>query len=131
MIIPGLILLPHGLLAKIAICPGGRGRRKATPLTIETSLTAGTATVVVRGDLDIATTPVLVQHLARILEQRPQRLVFDLSQAGFLDVAAARLIAGTARSLPEGHRPVIRGAGPAARRILTLTGLDACCDMTE
>jgi anti-anti-sigma factor len=98
-------------------------------LTVEADMSRGTATVVISGELDLTTAPLLGQHLARILGQNPQRLVFRMDRVRFIDCAAARLIAGTSRSLPAGQRPLIRPAGAAVRRILALTGLDARCEV--
>jgi anti-sigma B factor antagonist len=89
----------------------------------------GTVTVVLSGELDLVTASFLGQHLARLVDQRPQHLVFDMARVGFIDCAAARLIVGTGRSLPAGRRPVIRSPSAAVRRILMLTGLDAHCEI--
>jgi anti-anti-sigma factor len=98
------------------------------PLTIETRLTAGTATVVIRGELDIATTPLLAERLAEILGRDPQRLVFDMTQVAFVDCAAIRLVVGAGQVLPGGRRSVIRPSAPVLR-ILDLTGMDRYCDV--
>lgn len=103
----------------------------AEPLVVDISMTAGTATVVIRGELDPVTTPSLAARLGQILASHPERLVFQLTGVGYLDCAAARLIAGTGRSLPPGRRPVIRCPGPAVRRVLALTGLDDQCEVEE
>jgi len=97
----------------------------------ETPPGAGTATLVISGELDVTTTPLLSRQLAQILEGRPQRLVFDMSGVVFIDCAAARLIAGTGRFLPEGRRPVIRSPSPVVRRLLELTGFAAQCEMDD
>ncbi len=101
------------------------------PPAVEVDISRGTATVVISGELDVLVTPALSAYLALVLGQPLQHLVFDLSGLGFLDCAAARLIASTGRSLPLGRRPVIRGAKPAVRRILQVSGLDAHCDLEE
>jgi anti-anti-sigma factor len=100
----------------------------APPLTIETRLTAGTATVVIRGELDIATTPLLAERLAEILGRSPQRLVFDMTQVAFVDCAAIRLVVGAGQYLPGGRRSVIRPSAPVLR-ILDLTGMDIYCEV--
>jgi anti-anti-sigma factor len=100
----------------------------APPLTIETRLTAGTATVVIRGELDIATTPLLAERLAEILGRSPQRLAFDMTQVVFVDCAAIRLVVGAGQLLPGGRRSVIRPSAPVLR-ILDLTGMDIYCDV--
>jgi anti-anti-sigma factor len=97
-------------------------------LSIRPGLIAGTATVVISGELDLLSTPSLAEHLDQILASSPERLVFDLSRVSFIDCAAARLIAGTEASLPGDQRPVLRRPAPEVRRVFELTGLDACCE---
>jgi anti-anti-sigma factor len=99
------------------------------PLAVEVDMTTETAIVVIRGELDLTTTPLLCRHLARIRDARSRRLVVDMSGVDFIDCAAARLIAGTGRFLPEGRRPVIRRPSPIVRRLLELTGLAAQCEV--
>jgi anti-sigma B factor antagonist len=98
-------------------------------MVIEAAVSAGSATIVIRGELDAATAPLLARRLTQILADEPQRLVFDMAGVGFIDCAAARLIAGTGRCLPVGRRPVIRRPSPAVRRMLELTGLAAHCEV--
>jgi hypothetical protein len=40
-----------------------------------------------------------------------------------------RLLVGAGGSLPAGVRPVLNGPRRMPRRVLELTGLDACCDI--
>jgi anti-anti-sigma factor len=98
-------------------------------LTVETTVTTEMAMVIIRGELDLTTTPLLCRQLAQIRYGSPQRLVFDMSGVDFIDCAAARLIASTGRFLPEGRRPVIRRPSPVVRRLLELTGLAAHCEV--
>jgi anti-anti-sigma factor len=100
-------------------------------LSVRPHLAAGTATIVISGELDLLSTPSLAEHLEQVLAQRPQRLVFDLTRVTFVDCAAARLIAGTDRSLPDGQRPVLRRPSAEVRRILELTGLAVRCELTR
>jgi anti-sigma B factor antagonist len=101
------------------------------PLAIEVVVNEGTATVVISGELDLATTPILTRHLAQILDDRPQRLVFDMAGVDFLDCAAIQLITSTGRFLPNNRRPVIRRPSPVVRRMLALTGLAAHCEVDD
>jgi anti-anti-sigma factor len=98
-------------------------------LSVQPDLTAGTATIVISGELDLLSAPSLAEHLDQILGGQPRRLVFDLARVSFIDCAAARLIAGTEASLPDDHRPVVRRAAPEVRRVFELTGLDIRCEM--
>jgi anti-anti-sigma factor len=98
-------------------------------VTIEVEARPGTTTIVVRGELDLVTMPVLAAQLALALRDRPGRLVFDLSGTRFMDCGSARLIAAAGRWLPDGGRPVIRHPRPGVLRVLELTGLDAHCEI--
>ncbi len=89
----------------------------------------GTTTVFISGQLDLVTMPFLAEHLTRVLERKPRRLVLDLTRTEFLDCGSARLIGATARSLPAGQRPVLRRPSPGVLRVFQLTGLDASCDI--
>lgn len=92
-------------------------------LKAEVTVTAGTATVLLRGDLDMATMPLLARRLAQLLADHPERLVLDMAGVTFIDCASARLIAGAGRHLPGGVRPAVRSPSLVARRVLELTGL--------
>ncbi len=92
-------------------------------------MTAGTARVIISGELDVVIAPLLAERLAQVIAAKPQRLVFDLAGVEFIDCAAAGLIVGLGRHLPEGQRPIIRPASQAVRRLLELTGLDNCCEV--
>jgi anti-sigma B factor antagonist len=106
--------------------PSRRPGSPAEPLDIEVYATAALTTVVISGDLDLLSAPALAARLVPVLASRPPRLVFDLAHVHFIDCAAVRLIAGTARSLPG--PPVIRCPAALVRRVLKLTGLDAHCE---
>lgn len=98
-------------------------------VTVEVDMRPGAVTIAIRGELDLVTLPVLAGRLAVVSRDTPERLVFDLAGTSFLDCGSARLIAGSGSWLHGGSRPVIRHPGPGVRRILELTGLDACCDI--
>jgi anti-anti-sigma factor len=100
-------------------------------VTIEMEADPGTITIFVRGELDLVTMPFLAEQLTLVSRDKPGRLVFDLTRTEFMDCGSARLIAEAAQWLPGGRRPVIRRPGPGVRRILELTGLDACCEIEE
>ena len=87
------------------------------------TVTMGTATVVLHGELDPVTMPLLALRLAQVLADRPQRLVLDMAGVTYIDCASARLIAGAGRHLPAGVRPAVRSPSLVTRRVLALTGL--------
>jgi len=98
---------------------------------VHQDLRDGTATLVFAGELDLSAAPALARHLEQTVAQQPARLVLDLTQVTFVDVAAARLLAGATRLQPAAGPPVLRRAAPEARRILALTGLDALCEFDD
>lgn len=110
---------------------GGReddGQRPSR-VTVEVDASREDVTIVIRGELDLVTLPVLARKLALVSRDKPARLVFDLAGTSFMDCGSARLIAGCGSWLRDGARPVIRHPGPGVRRILGLTALDSYCDI--
>ena len=103
--------------------------RRPEPVVIEVEVTRDAATVVITGELDLTTRPLLAERLGQALLATPRRLVLDMAGAGFLDCGSARLIAGAGRFLPTGGRLVIRHPSPPVRRVLELTGFDADCEI--
>lgn len=91
---------------------------------IEVEVSQDEATVVITGELDLTSRPVLAESLFAALRTRPRRLVLDLSGTAFMDCGSARLIASAGRFLPDGARLVIRRPSRPVRRVLGLTGLD-------
>jgi anti-anti-sigma factor len=98
---------------------------------MEVTIAAGTATVVISGELDALALPLLSSRFAQIMDARPGRLVINLAAVEFMDCAAARLIISTGGYLPRGERVVIRSPSPPVRRLLELTGLAARCEMED
>ena len=103
--------------------------RQGPLMVIEVDVSQDTTTVVITGELDFTTRPVLAERLSLILRARPRRLVLDMAGTCFMDCGSARLIVSAAQFLPEGRRPIIRHPSRAVRRVLELTGLDAECEI--
>jgi len=112
-----------------AVAAARHGGRRAGRVTITVHARPGTTTIFVTGELDLVTMPLLAEQLILVSRDKPGRLVFDLAGTNFMDCGSARLIAAAGWWLPDGRRPVIRCPGPRVRRILELTGLDACCEI--
>ena len=82
----------------------------------------GVTVLLARGDIDIATVPLLCERLARF---RGQRVVLDLSSASFCDVAGMRAVSAEARSgrAAGGLFAIVAPDGSPARRLLDVAGL--------
>jgi anti-sigma B factor antagonist len=96
---------------------------------IEVDVSPEGVTMVIAGELDLTTRPVLAEHLSAILRTRPRRLILELAGTGFVDCGSARLIVSAGQFLPEGRRPIIRHPSRSVRRVLELTGFDAGCEI--
>jgi len=107
-----------------------RVRVPPQPFTIETRIDQGIATLVLAGELDLLTMPVLSERLMPILAAKPLHLVFDMARVTFADCASARLIACAGRYLPAARAPVIKDPVPAVRRIFEVAGLADRCEIT-
>jgi anti-sigma B factor antagonist len=86
----------------------------------------GVLTVTIRGEVDVATAPVLCGYLDRALQEQPRLLVFDLAGVEFIDCAAVAAIRAC-RATPGRPGLVLRHPRPHVRRMLSLTGLDVQC----
>lgn len=109
--------------------PARRSAGSPALLLINVEVSQDSATLVITGELDLTTRPLLIEHLAPILCTRPRRLVLDMAGTGFIDCGSARLIASAAQFLPDGRGPVIRRPSRAVLRVLKLTGLDLNCEI--
>jgi anti-anti-sigma factor len=85
--------------------------------------------VTLSGELDVLVRSELAELLAEVAAKKPEVLVIDLAAVTFLDCGAAAVLAGAARLLPSGRKPVLRSACPLVCRVLGLTGLDTRCEM--
>ena len=86
--------------------------------------------VTVSGELDVATTPALRDHLDAALEAGTRRLVIDLCELSFLDSIALAAIVQARRRLPEGGRMAL-AVDPSSYVMLVLesTGLTQQLDL--
>lgn len=81
--------------------------------------------VVVRGDVDTSTAPLLRAVLDAVMVRRPSRVEVDLSGASFLGTQALTALVGARRRLAVRRVAlVLCNPSPAARRLFTLTRTD-------
>jgi anti-sigma B factor antagonist len=110
-----------------------RGRR-AEEMSMETTAEfaildapLGDAAVVVdvRGELDIATAPMLRQHLTGVVERGPELLVVDLTGVEFLDSVTLAVLLATRKALGEASRmAVVVPPDSYTRLIFDVAGVD-------
>jgi anti-anti-sigma factor len=96
----------------------------AAHFVVDTRRDGATEVVIVRGEVDIATAPLLRAVLDTVVARRPVRVEVDLSGATFLDAHALTVLAGIRRRLAGRHAVlVLRDPSPIALRLLELTGM--------
>lgn len=118
---------PHDLVAN------GNDQPRTGPrpgrVAIEVNGGRDATTVVIRGELDLVTAPVLDEKLRLAITNKPARLVLDMSGTEFMDCGCARLIAVARSALPAEADLIIRQPSRGVRRVLELTGLDVYCEI--
>jgi anti-anti-sigma factor len=92
-------------------------------LSTRIELKDGVAWMPLRGELDLSTAPALADCLADLEHDDVAEIVIDLQGLTFLGVAGLRAFEeARERAEMNGHRLVIVGASPFARRLFQLTG---------
>jgi anti-anti-sigma factor len=101
---------------------------------VERTTVLGRPALTVRGELDLATAPRLVEAAESQLSQQPQSLVVDLTETTFLDSSGARELARIARRAAD-ERVALEVVCPRANRpvrlVLDLLELRAVVPVVE
>ncbi|MEV3903867.1 STAS domain-containing protein [Mycobacterium sp. NPDC050551] len=79
----------------------------------------------VSGDLDMLTAPELSEAIEAALREVPAALIVDLSEVHFLAAAGMNLLLVTQCDMPPSVPFAVVADGPATRRPLALTAVDA------
>jgi len=97
-----------------------------TTFNLETSTDdQGTATLRLRGDLDLLATPDFKEHLNRVVPSAP-RLVIDLSDVEFIDSAGMGLLCSALKRMRSSDKDCqFVGAQGQPLRLLQISGLAA------
>lgn len=92
-------------------------------LSISSAVQSGTASIALRGELDLASAPQLEALLQSIETDSPQRVVVDLGELAFIDSTGLRLLLqASARSGERDCEFVLRPGEDAVQRVFDLTG---------
>lgn len=94
----------------------------ADDLTVRTVRDGAVCTLILSGALDLLAADEFVQHAARVLDDRIERLVLDLAGVTFLDCAGVRALAIATCFAPGGCPVIIGSLSSPARRIITVLG---------
>jgi anti-sigma B factor antagonist len=87
---------------------------------------AGQSTVVVEGEVDVATAPALRDELYRLIERGSSTIVVDLAGMDFIDSTGLGVFVGALKRAREGGGAIeLRGLQPSARKVFDITGLSS------
>ena len=75
-----------------------------TPLALERGGTTRRPVIVARGEIDVATSPLLRSELASVLAQGPDEVTLDLSGVSFVDSSGLGVLVGALKRLREARR---------------------------
>ena len=97
----------------------------APHFVVDTRRTGTTEQVQVRGEMDVATAPLLRAVLDTVVGRRPTRVEVDLSGATFMDAHALATLTAVRRRLASRHATlVLRDPSPVVVRLLELSGTE-------
>ncbi len=103
----------------VAVLPARARRPNLAPqFGVTVSFEAAQALVVLRGELDIVSSPVLVSRLARL---QLEKVTLDFAGLDFIDCSSLRVIVWLAATT---QAVAIRAPRPQARRLLDLVGFE-------
>lgn len=91
------------------------------PLRIDTVERGGSLVLVVRGELDIATSPLLDEALARARGTDAARIVVDLDAVSFIDSTALHVLIRHSREDGRARVRLTKGS-PQTQRVFQLSG---------
>lgn len=98
----------------------------AVALDFEVTYGPGRVALVVRGDIDVFTAPLLGGLVGALVDGGRLDVMLDLSELAFMDAAGLRVIADASNRLGAVGRTItVRSPTPTIRRMLEFTGLDA------
>lgn len=113
---------PHHSRAGIAVTVP-RVQAAATLLVIERHRDDASTTLVLRGEIDLATAAQFEHELLDAARARPPRIVVDLAGVDFIDCTALRaLTQARKRADRNGHSLILQHVPSQAERLFKLTG---------
>jgi anti-anti-sigma factor len=83
--------------------------------------------IVVQGEVDMRSAPELADCVATAITGVPGDLVFDLTDATFIDSVGMEVIASARRRLPNSWKVILRHPRPFVRKVLAIAQLDVLC----
>jgi anti-sigma B factor antagonist len=97
--------------------------RPQPPFGIRVEEHDGAAVMALSGELDMATAPIFRENLAEVEDSGAVTIMLDLREVTFISSSGMKeFVEARGRAQDNGHRLLMSGASPAARRLFDLTG---------
>ena len=104
----------------------------AANFRVDTTAGDDRAELVVAGEVDIATAPLLRSDLHRIIQGGATQVTIDMAGVDFIDSAGLGVLIGAVGRLRErGGRLVLRHLQPAPRKVIDITGLEHVFELVD
>jgi anti-sigma B factor antagonist len=102
----------------------------AAPFTAQVKSLNGVARIALSGELDLASAPILTEHLTRFEQDGGVTVIMlDLQDLTFIDLSGIHaFLQARDRAKSNGHRLLLVGAPPSARRLFDLTDTGSLLD---
>lgn len=92
----------------------------------------GVVTIVLSGDLDLATASILSEKLAPFEGNGVSTIILDLQDLSFIDSTGMHtFLEARNRAMNNGQRLLVRGASSTAQRYINIVGLQFLLDDSE
>jgi anti-sigma B factor antagonist len=96
-----------------------------TPFRVDSEQEAGKVVIVVEGELDMNTAPLLERELDAATAAPDAAVLLDLSGCEFIDSTGIALIVKAWQKLEGEDRFALCGVGDQVKRVLEITGLES------
>jgi len=98
-----------------------------SPFAIEVSGEPASPVVLVRGEIDVATSPQLRNDLNALVARGARHITLDFSGVSFVDSSGLGVLVGAYKRLRDDEEGSVRivGAQPSVRKVFEITGLEA------
>jgi anti-sigma B factor antagonist len=116
---------------RAGVDPARKGPTMALQSLLETRSQEqnGVVTIVLSGDLDLATAPILSEKLAPFEGNGVSTIILDLQDLTFIDSTGMHtFVEARNRAMSNGQRLLVRGASPTAQRYIKIVGLQFLLD---
>jgi anti-sigma B factor antagonist len=103
------------------------------PLLLERLGTDASPVIVARGEIDVATSPLLRSELASVLARGPQSVTLDLDGVTFVDSSGLGVLVGALKRLREagGEHFTVLNAQESVRKVFDITGLSPLFELSD